>query len=94
MAANASKQICAQASPVKQVRKGLPPFLLVNAETDLPTLPGMAKEFARALAKEGNAVEALTVLHRRHALIVFRAHSPDDPLATAVLRFIDKRDKE
>jgi acetyl esterase/lipase len=85
--------ICAQASPMKQVRKGLPPFLLVNAETDLPTLPGMAKEFARALAKEGNAVEALTVLHRRHALIVFRAHSPEDPLAKAVLRFIDKHDK-
>jgi acetyl esterase/lipase len=84
---------CEQASPVKHVRKGLPPFLLVNAEMDLPTLPAMAKEFAKALEKDGNTVEAMTLKHRDHNLIVFQAQSPDDPLGKAILEFIEKHGK-
>jgi acetyl esterase/lipase len=86
-------KVCEEASPVKHVRKGLPPFLLVNAQLDLPTLPEMTKEFAEALKKEGNEVETLTVKHRDHNLILFLARSPNDPLAKAMLNFIDKHAK-
>jgi acetyl esterase/lipase len=86
-------EVCAQASPVKHVRKGLPPFLLVNAEYDIPSLPEMAKEFAKALEKDGNEVESVTLKHRDHNLIVFQARSPEDPLGKAVLGFIGKHGK-
>ena len=35
------------------VRRGLPPFLILVAEKDLPTLPEMAAEFHQALLREG-----------------------------------------
>jgi acetyl esterase/lipase len=85
--------VCAQASPLKNIRKGLPPFLLVNAEFDIPTLPEMAKEFAKALEKEGNKVEAVTLMHKDHNLIVFQARSTDDSLAKAILGFTEKYGK-
>ncbi len=39
----------ADASPITHVRPGLPPFLIFNAERDLPTLTLMAEEFDQAL---------------------------------------------
>jgi acetyl esterase/lipase len=86
-------KVCDQASPVKHVRKGLPPFLLVNAEWDIPTLPLMTRDFAKALRKEGNEVTALTVNRRGHGMIVFMARSQDDPLAKAVVQFIAMHEK-
>jgi acetyl esterase/lipase len=86
-------EMCAEASPVKNVRKGLPPFLVVNAEHDIPTLPEMAKDFTKALEKEGNDVEALTLKGRDHNLIIFQARSAEDPLGKAVLEFVKKHGK-
>jgi acetyl esterase/lipase len=83
-------KVCEQASPVKHVRKGLPPFLLMNAELDIPTLPLMTKEFAKALQHEGNEVETMTVKRRGHGMIVFMARSTDDPLGKAVVEFVEK----
>ena len=39
------------ASPIFHARRGLPPFLIVHAEDDLPTLPEMARNFHRALSQ-------------------------------------------
>jgi acetyl esterase/lipase len=86
-------KVCEQASPLKHVRKGLPPFLLVNAELDIPTLPLMTKEFAKTLATEGNEAETMTVKRRGHGMIVFQAQSKDDPLAKAVVEFVEKHAK-
>jgi acetyl esterase/lipase len=84
---------CAQASPVKNVHKGLPPFLLVNAEFDIPSLPEMTKDFTKALAKDNNEVVAMTVKRHDHNFILFQACSADDPLGKAVLRFIETHGK-
>ncbi len=46
------------ASPLNYVRPGLPPFLIVSAENDLPTVAGMAEEFQKALAKQGCGASA------------------------------------
>jgi acetyl esterase/lipase len=86
-------KVCAEASPVKNVQKGLPPFLLINAEWDLPTLPKMAKEFAAKLQEEGNSVIAVTLKHRDHNTIVFRSRSIEDRLGQAVMDFIGKHGK-
>jgi acetyl esterase/lipase len=86
-------KVCEGASPVKHVRKGLPPFLLVNSELDIPTLPLMTKKFAKALQKEGNEVTALTVNRRGHGMIMFLARSTEDPLGNAVVKFLAMHEK-
>lgn len=86
-------KMCEEASPIKHVHKGLPPFLLVNAEWDIPTLPGMAKDFAKKLEQNKVEVKTVTLRHRDHTTMVFRATSTDDPLAKAVLGFIKEHEK-
>jgi acetyl esterase/lipase len=81
-------QVRADASPVNHVRPGLPPFLILSAEKDLPTLPKMAEEFHQALVEQGCEAEFLRVAGRNHNSIVFRAVEPEDPVARAVRDFI------
>jgi len=64
-------KVAREASPLYQVRPGLPPFLLVNAGFDIPSLPEMAREFAKALKKEGCKVKTETVAWRTHETVVF-----------------------
>jgi acetyl esterase/lipase len=78
----------AGASPVNHVRRGLPPFLLINAENDLPALPDMAEEFRDALRQAGGEVHWLTVRRRNHNSVMFRAIEADDPVAATLLRFV------
>jgi acetyl esterase/lipase len=82
---------CDQASPVCHVRKGLPPFLLLNAQWDLPTLPEMAEEFAQALREKGNMVERQTIRWRDHNMLVFPATNPSDPVAREILGFVERQ---
>jgi acetyl esterase/lipase len=76
------------ASPVCHVCAGLPPFLILHADNDLPLLPEMAEEFAKALKDKKCDVELMKVEGRNHNNIMFRATSPDDPVAKATLDFI------
>lgn len=81
-------QVRADASPLNHIRPGLPPFLIVSAENDLPTLPGMAEEFHAALRRQGCASQYLVVKERNHNSIIFRAMEPRDPVAEATVDFI------
>jgi acetyl esterase/lipase len=78
------------ASPVCHVRKGLPPFLIFYADSNLPTLPKMAEEFSEALRDSGCDVELVKVKKRTHNTILFSAVTADDPVARAVLEFVGK----
>lgn len=78
----------ADASPLTFVRRGLPPFLILTAEHDLPTLPEMADEFHRALVREGCNSRLVKVGRRNHAAILFTAITTDDPAARAILDFV------
>lgn len=84
-------EFCKDASPLHQVRPGLPPFLLVNAEKDLPLLAGMAERFHLALQGSGCTVRHLTVPRRNHNSILFNAVVEEDPVASAVVVFIQGR---
>jgi acetyl esterase/lipase len=79
---------CAAASPVTHVTAGLPPFLLINAEKDLPLLPEMARDFAGALRGANDEVQEMTIKGRGHEDVMFRASSADDPVARAIERFV------
>jgi acetyl esterase/lipase len=77
-----------QASPLTHVRSGLPPFLLLNAEDDLLTLPRTAREFAAALTRAGNQARHLEIKQRDHESILFDARSGDDPVIQAIRDFV------
>jgi len=81
-------QVREQASPVNHVRPGLPPFLIISAGKDLPTLATSAAEFDRALRDQGNESQLVTVENRNHNSIMFRAIDATDPVAAAMVAFI------
>jgi acetyl esterase/lipase len=76
------------ASPITHVHPGVPPFLLLGASRDLPTLPGMAEEFEEALRANECSVRLVRVPNRNHNSTFFRAIKPDDPAAKVMLEFI------
>jgi acetyl esterase/lipase len=81
---------CANASPLTHVRRGLPPFLILSAEYDLPLLAGMAEEFHAALRREGCDARLLKMAKRNHNSLLFSMIAPEDPAARAILEFIRK----
>jgi hypothetical protein len=83
----------ARASPVTHVRRGLPPFLILTAANDLPTLQDTADEFHRALLRADCKAQRQTVERRNHNSLLFSAIRPDDPTARAVLEFLRQQEK-
>lgn len=83
-----------RASPITYVRPGLPPFLIMTAEKDLPSLPGMAEEFHSALLREGCDARLLRFERRNHNSLMFTATRPEDPAAAAMLEFIRSHDRK
>ena len=78
----------AAASPVSHVRPGLPPFLILSAEHDLPTLAEMAQEFHRTLCEHECQSELYLVQKRNHNSIMFEAIAMQDPVGAAIVRFV------
>jgi hypothetical protein len=81
-------QVRADASPINHVRPGLPPFLLFNADNDLPMLPEMTREFCQALKDNGCEARQLLVADRNHNSLMFRAVDSSDPVAQNIVNFI------
>jgi acetyl esterase/lipase len=79
------------ASPVSHVRPGLPPFLLLSAENDLPTLPASAREFHEALRKRGCEAELHRIPRRNHNSIVFCQIEENDPVGRLIVEFVERR---
>jgi acetyl esterase/lipase len=77
-----------QASPLAHVRSGLPPFLLIHAEHDLPTLTQMTLLFESALREQGCEVQLYKAVDRNHVSEWWKARQPDDPVARTVIEFI------
>jgi acetyl esterase/lipase len=80
-----------RASPLTHVRAGAPPFLIMTAETDLPTLAGTADELHQALLKAGCEVRRLKVDNRNHSSVFFSAIRPEEPAARAMLELIQRK---
>ena len=76
------------ASPIKHVRAGTPPFLITYCENDYPTLPQQARMFDAALRKAGDSSELVYVPGKNHISEIVDVWRDDDPTATAILRFI------
>ncbi|MSQ97523.1 MAG: alpha/beta hydrolase [Gemmataceae bacterium] len=76
------------ASPIHHVRPGLPPFLFLTAEKDLPLLPDMADEMHRRLLLHGCESRLLKIDNRNHSSVMYNAITADDPAAHAILQFV------
>jgi acetyl esterase/lipase len=79
-----------QASPLTHVQPGLPPFLIVYAADDLPTLGDMAEKFSAALQAKKCEVRLCKVAERNHLTVFRNARRADDPVTLAVLEFMQK----
>lgn len=80
--------VCKQASPLAHVRKGMPPFLLLTAEREVPRLRLMAGEFEAALKKAGNEVTYRDLDDYTHKTIVKQLHANDNEVCELVLGFV------
>jgi acetyl esterase/lipase len=81
-------QVRADASPLYHVRPGLPPFLLLYADNDLPGLGDGAADFHQALSDQGGESRLVRIDRRNHNSIMFSAISPCDPAAQELTDFI------
>jgi acetyl esterase/lipase len=77
-----------QASPIAHVRPGLPPFLLLYAEQDLPGCDGAAAEaFCKALHAR-HCEACMCCLPRNHVSILWNAIYESDPVHRTMHSFI------
>jgi acetyl esterase/lipase len=78
------------AFPLAHVREGLPPFLIMYGDWDLPDFDKNAEEFAKALKEKKVGVETMQIEKRNHLSLIIDAADDDDPTAVALRRFIEK----
>jgi acetyl esterase/lipase len=87
-------EVCKKASPLTHVSGKHPPFLIAHADTDYPTLAGMAGLMHEALKKCDCPTELLECKDRNHITIVTSFVNPDDALNKAAREFIAARCKK
>lgn len=66
----------------------LPPFLVIYADQDLPTIGGMSENFNQKLVECKVDAKVLQIRERNHVSLILGMMVPDDPLTVSVLDFI------
>lgn len=78
-----------EASPLSHAHPGVPPFLLLYAENDLPYCGKQpSEEFCKALEEKKCQARVLEAKGRNHSSLILKVSQEDDPSAQAVLEFI------
>jgi acetyl esterase/lipase len=77
-----------KASPIRRIRKNVPPFLITYCENDYPYLPMQARDFHAALRAAGVSSELVYVPEKNHITEIVDIVREDDATALAILRFI------
>jgi acetyl esterase/lipase len=82
-------QVRRQASPMTHVRPGLPPFLILCADNDLPFCdrPG-AEAFCQALRAKQCDADFCEMRRRNHVSILWNATYDTDPATRAMISFM------
>jgi acetyl esterase/lipase len=78
----------ADASPVRHVGAGVPPFFLAFAEHDVPGAGEQAEAMAQALRRHGGFARVTAVPGRDHISILAGVRSLLDPLALGLAMFL------
>jgi arylformamidase len=83
------------ASPLYNVKDGLPPFLVLCADKDIVNCRRpFAEAFVTALTKKSNKAELVEVKDSDHLRILFSAAGADTPVSKAILTFIEANGKK
>jgi len=78
-----------KASPITHVKQGLPPFLILHGDHELPQCDGpCAKLFFQKLEESQVSCKLNPIAHRDHMSIIARISENNDPAQQAVLEFI------
>jgi acetyl esterase/lipase len=89
------KELRKKASPITHARKGLPPFLILYADKDLPGCDKAPSElFCKALKDKGVAARTLEVKSSDHYRIIISAASGGSTVSAAILDFIRARERK
>lgn len=84
---------CKDASPIAQITEKHPPFLILYAEKDFPLLDVQAKDFGEKLKKAKQEATVTEFKQRDHITIMFSATKTEDPVFSAMLKFIQDKTK-
>jgi acetyl esterase/lipase len=84
------REVQTKASPLTHVRKGLPPFLVLCAESEIPGLEPMAEDFVAALRKAGDSVTMKVVPGCTHRTILKQLHRADHEAGKLLLEFVQR----
>jgi arylformamidase len=79
-----------RASPLRQVRAGLPPFCIMYADKDMPLCDKMSATFCKALQDQKCQAETVEIKERTHISIILRFSKEDDPAMQAAVAFIQR----
>jgi dipeptidyl aminopeptidase/acylaminoacyl peptidase len=79
---------CRKASPLTHVKGKKPPFLLVHADNDYPTLAFFTRQMGSALRRQKTEATTLEIKGRTHVSLIVRVANEDDPTTQAMLAFI------
>lgn len=82
------------ASPIFHVEANEPPFRLMFARFDIPTLDSQAQRFHNRLIDLGIESEISEIGGRTHATIVLQIGNPGDPTTAEMLAFLDARTRQ
>src|SRR5207245_11449596 len=79
------------ASPLANVHPGLPPFLIIYADNELPYCgKDVAEQFCKALQQKKITARSLEVSPRNHMSLIVNASKDDDPVSTAFRQFVSE----
>jgi acetyl esterase/lipase len=78
------------ASPVRNVKDGCPPFLIVYADKDMPFCEAMSSQFCKELKGIKCEAEVCEIKSRNHMSIITSFSKDNDPALDAALKFIEK----
>jgi acetyl esterase/lipase len=81
-------EIRRDASPIAHVGEKQPPFFLIYAQNDLPTLDAQAIELAKLLQQKGTEANILMVPNRDHISIIGSIGIVDDVTTDAIIKFV------
>ena len=87
------EEVCRGGSPIHNIGKNHPQFLILHADKDMAGLSAQAEAFHAAMKKEKNATEILQLKDRTHLTILTSAKDPADPVAVALRDFVRKQTK-
>jgi acetyl esterase/lipase len=78
-----------KASPIVHARKGLPPFLILYADKDLPTCGKIPSEaFCKALTAKGTEAKTIECTDSDHIRIIISAGLANNKVSRAILDYI------